>query len=325
MLRTRLCELFGIEFPIIQAAMGPVTSAELVAAVSNGGGLGSLGAVERSAEDLRKEMARIRELTDAPFAVNFLVSRFDEEAFAVTIEARPAVISLALGDPGKRMHQAQDRGILVMHQIHTVEQARIAAERGVDVIIAQGTEAGGNCGEVGALALIPQVVDAVAPVPVVAAGGIADGRGLAAALVLGAEGVNMGTRFLASEEARCGDDWKRALLAAQSEDAVKVEFWNSIFPRAGEGSYEATPRALRTPFIDRWRQSPERAAEEADELRNEVLTAAREGRMHEYVPLTGQTAGMIHEILPAAEIVRSVAADAVTALERAAQSFVLFP
>ena len=319
MLRTALCDLLGIEYPIIQAAMGPITSAELVAAVSNAGGLGSLGAVERSAKDLRNEIARTRTLTDRPFAVNFLVSRLDEAAFAVTLEARPPVISLALGEPGDRVRRAQAAGIRVMHQVHTVQQARKAAAQGVDMIIAQGGEAGGNCGVVGALALIPQVVDAVAPIPVIAAGGIADGRGMAAALVLGAQAINIGTRFLASTEARCGDEWKQAVLAAESEEAVKVEFWNDIFPRGGQGSYDAVPRALRTPFVEQYQHSPSRVGERADELRNEILAAVMEGRMHEYVPLAGQTVGMIHEILPAGEIVRTIATQAQSKLEEALQ------
>src|SRR5262249_48174525 len=139
----------------------------------------------------------------------------NDEAFALTVEARPAVISLALGDPGALVKRAQGAGIKVVHQVHTVRQAREAAERGVDAIIAQGSEAGGFGGTVAALALVPQVVDAVSPIPVVAAGGIADGRGLAAALLLGAQGVNIGTRFLASAEAPIGEAWKQALLAAE--------------------------------------------------------------------------------------------------------------
>lgn len=318
MLRTHLCDLLGIEVPIVQAPMGPVTSAELVAAVCNAGGLGSLGGVERSAEQLRLEIARTRELTDRPFAVNFLVSRLDEEAFALTLAQRPAAISLALGDPGALVRRAHDEGIRVLHQVHTVRQAHEAAERGVDVIVAQGSEAGGNCGDVAALPLIPQVVDAVSSTPVVAAGGIADGRGLAAALVLGAQGIQIGTRFLASAEARCGEGWKEAILAAESEDAVKVPSWNRIFPRGGEGSYEAIPRALRTPFIDAWAHS-EAASRDPDAVRREVLAAVQEGRMHELVPLTGQSAGMIHDVLPAAEIVRRIVSDAANALEAAAR------
>ena len=201
MLRTPLCEMLNIEHPIIQAGMGEFTSAELVAAVSNAGGLGSLGCAYRTVDEIANELTRTRDLTKKPFAVNHLILTLDEEALAMTLEFKPAIISTEGGDPGEFVKRVHEAGILSVHQVHTVQQAVQAAELGVDVIIAQGSEAGGHGGTVSALSLIPQVVDAVAPVPVVASGGIADGRGLAAALVIGAQGVNIGTRFLASQEA----------------------------------------------------------------------------------------------------------------------------
>ena len=152
----------------------------------------------------------------------------NEEAFALTLDAKPSCISFALADPGTLVQRAHDAGILVLHQVTTVQQARQAAEHGVDVIIAQGSEAGGFGGTVAGLALIPQVVDAVRPIPVIAAGGIADGRGLAAALVLGAQGINMGTRFLAAREASISAGWQQAILVAASEEAVKVEGWTDL-------------------------------------------------------------------------------------------------
>lgn len=312
MIRTPLCDLLGIEYPIVQASLGPWTSVELVAAVSNAGGLGSLGTALRSAEEHGGELACVRELTDQPFAVNHTIRPFDEEVFALTLKARPRLVSFALGDPGDLVKRAHDAGIIFMQQIHTVEQARQAVESGVDVIIAQGSEAGGFGGTVGAMALVPQVVDAVSPVPVVAAGGIADGRGLAAALALGAQGVNVGTRFVASAEAAAvGDDWKRAILAAESEDAVKVEFANYVFPPPSrEGGYGTLPRTLRTPFVEKWNRRRDEAKREAERLSRELLTAVRQGRGHELVPFTGQSAGMIHEILPASEIVRRMVAEA---------------
>lgn len=318
MVRTPVCDLLGIEFPIVQAGMGPFTSAELVAAVSNAGGLGSLGA-GRPADDLRRQLALIRELTDRPFAVNHLVPTLDEEAFTLTLEARPPVISLALGDPGDLVKRAHDAGILVMHQVHTVRQALQAAERGVDVIIAQGSEAGGYGGAVAALTLIPQVVDAVRPVPVLAAGSVFDGRGLAAALVLGADGVNVGTRFLASVEAPISDGWKQAILAAVSEDAIKVDVWNDIFPLPGTGGYGTVPRALRTPFSEEWGERREDARREAERLQGEVMAAAQQGRIHELMPFAGQTAGAIREVLPAGDIVRRIIAEAQDALKGAAR------
>ncbi len=319
MLSTPLCDLLGIEHPVIQAPIGPWSSAELVAAVCDAGGLGSVGTSLQSPEDVRTQVARVRELTDRPFAVNFTMRPFNEEAFTLTLEARPKVVSFALGDPSDLVEQAHDAGILFIQQVHSVQQADQAVGRGVDVIIAQGSEAGGFGDTVSTMSLVPQVVDAVSPIPVVAAGGIADGRGLAAALLLGAQGVNVGTRFLASEEAGISDDWKRKILAAESEDAVKVEFANEVFPPAGLGGYETLPRVLRTPFVDEWnRRQDEVRGEAAEQLSGELMTAVRQGRAHELVPFTGQTAGMIHEVLPVGEIVRRMVTGAEEALQTAA-------
>jgi enoyl-[acyl-carrier protein] reductase II len=320
MLCTRLCELLGIEHPVIQASIGPWSSAELVAAVSSAGGLGSVGTALQTAEDLRKQLTRVRELTDKPFAVNHTARPFNEEAFALTLEARPKVVSFALGDPGDLVGRAHDAGVLFMHQVHTVQQAHRAAEKGVDVIVAQGSEAGGFGGTVSTMSLLPQVVDTVGPIPVVAAGGIADGRGLAAALVLGAQGVNIGTRFLASAEATVDDEWKRRITAAESEDAVKVEFANHVFPAPSrEGGYGALPRVLRTPFVEEWNQRRDEVEHEAERLSNDLITAIQQGRAHELVPFTGQTAGMIHEIMPAGEIVRRMVAEAEKTLQGATE------
>jgi enoyl-[acyl-carrier protein] reductase II len=251
--------------------------------------------------------------------VNHVVPLLDEEAFEATLEAKPAVVSLALGEPGGLVERARAAGAKVIHQVHTVGQARRVAKLGVDAIIAQGSEAGGQGMSlgVGALALIPQVVDAVAPVPVLAAGGVADGRGLAAALVLGAQGANVGTRFLASEEASADESWKRAILATESEDVVRFEVWKEIFPPAGEGAYETVPRVMRTPFVEEWQRRPEEVRSEAERLRNEVVSLVRQRRPHELVPFTGQTAGMIRDVLPASEVVQRMVVEAGQALERA--------
>src|ERR687886_891736 len=319
MLRTPVCDLLGIQHPVVQAAIWPATAPELAAAVSNAGGLGSLGAVFTSAESLERQITRLRELTNRPFAVNHVVPLLDEDAFALTLEARPAVISLALGDPGDLVDRAHAAGTKVIHQVHTVGQARQAAERGVDVIIAQGSEAGGQglAQGVGVVALIPQVVDAISPLPVLAAGGIADGRGLAAALVLGAQGANIGTRFLASQEASAHEAWKQAILTAESEDAVRFAVWKEIFPPAGGDAYDVVPRVIRTPFVDQWRGRRDEARREAERLREEVISLVRQRRPHELVPFTGQTAGVIRDILPASEIVRRMIAEAEQALEQA--------
>src|SRR6266849_10512646 len=226
MLKTPLCERVGIEVPIILAPMGTCTSAELAAAVSNEGGLGGIGSLFRTTAAVKRDIDAVRRLTSRPFAINHIPQTLDPEAFRYTLEAKPAVISFALADPGDLVRQAHDVGSLVMLQVTTVAQAVQAAERGVDVIIAQGGEAGGYAGEVSTMTLVPQVVDAVSPMPGVAAGGIFDGRGIAAALMLGAGGVNLGTRFIASMGAPAPKEWKQAIVNAKSEDAIKVDVVN---------------------------------------------------------------------------------------------------
>jgi enoyl-[acyl-carrier protein] reductase II len=317
MLRTAFCDLLGIDVPVVQASLGPWSSPELTAAVSNAGALGSLGTALRSPQQVRDDIHATRALTERPFVVNHTLRPFSEEAFALTVEARPAAVSLALGLRPELVELAHATGVRFLQQVHTVAHAVAAADAGVDAIIAQGGEAGGFGGTVGTLALVPQVVDAVAPVPVIAAGGIADGRGLAAALVLGAQGVNIGTRFVASVEARVSEDWKRALVEAASEDAVKVQFAEAVFPPAGEGGYATLPRVLRTPFVDEWNHRLDEVPGEAERLRAELGAALGEGRAHELVPFSGETAGLIREILPVAEILRRLVVEAEEALGRA--------
>ena len=319
MIRTRLCEVLEIEAPIIQAAIWPATSPELVAAVGEAGAIGSLGAVFGSANGVATEIAAVRELTARPFIVNHVVPQLDEAAFQVTLDAQPAAISFALGDPANLVERAHAAGAKVIQQVHTVSQARHAAQRGVDVIIAQGSEAGGQgmAAGVGAMALVPQVVDAVHPIPVVVAGGVADGRGLAAALVLGAEGANVGTRFLASEEASSDPAWRDQIIAAESEDAVRFETWSELFPRGGESAYDVVPRVLRTPFVARWEGSREEARTQAEQLRSDIMAVVARRAPHEVVPFTGQTAGLIRDVLPAGEIIRRMVSDAEESLRRA--------
>jgi enoyl-[acyl-carrier protein] reductase II len=316
--RTNFCKLFGVEVPILQAAIWPATTPELVAAVSNAGGLGSIGAVFESAETLAQQITRVRELTNQPFVVNHVIPLLNEEAFAVTLDAQPAAISLALGEPGNLPHRAHSIGAKVIHQVHTVAQAERAAACGVDVIIAQGSEAGGQglSQGVSTMVLVPQVVDAVAPTPVLAAGGVADGRGLAAALMLGADGVNIGTRFLATYEAGAAETWKQALLASQSEQVVRFEVWNDIFPSPGGTAYPTVPRVLPSSFVDQWLENREEAKQQAPRIREQILAAVAERRPESLLPFAGQTAGLIHEILPAGEVVRRIITEAEQALRR---------
>jgi enoyl-[acyl-carrier protein] reductase II len=317
MLNTALCDILGIDVPIILAPMGTCTSAEFAAAVSNEGGLGGIGSLFRTTAAVKRDIDLVKTLTNKPYAVNHIPQTLDAEVFRHTLAARPAVISFALGDPGDLVRQAHDVGSRVMLQVTTVAQAIQAAERGVDVIIAQGGEAGGYCGDVSTLALVPQVVDAVSPIPVVAAGGIFDGRGIAAALMLGAAGVNLGTRFIATKEAPVPEEWKQAIAQANSEDAIKVDVLNDISPLPGTAGFGTVLRSLHTAFVDEWSAKRDEACRDRDRLRNQIISTTQAGRPHETLLTAGQTAGGIKQILPVAVIMRQLIAEAEAALSKA--------
>ncbi len=319
MLRTALCDLLGIEIPVIQAPMAACTSGELAAAVSNAGGMGSLASGQASLQALEEQLTSARELTDRPIAVNHGIPFLDQEAFDLTLEARPAVISFALGDPADLLDRAHAASILVMQMVNTVAQAQQAARIGVDIINVQGSEAGGFSGAVSTMCLVPQVVDVAGNIPVVASGGIADGRGLAAAIALGAQGVSIGTRFLASMEAPVDQMRKQSVIDATSEDVVKVVGWNEIFPLTGSAGYDVTPSVLANAFTEECAQVRGFDEEGEQRLRARLTEARQQGRMHDLLPLTGQSAGAIHDIKPAGEIVRQIADEAVTALGYAAR------
>ena len=317
-MRSPLCALVGIEVPIIQAGMSIFTSPELAAAVSNAGALGSIGAWNRPVDQLRRDLAALRDLTDAPFAVNHVVPALDADAFAATLEHPPAVVSFALDDAGDRMREVHDAGSVVMQQVSTAAQAARAAEHGADVIVAQGGEAGGYGGLVSTLSLVPQVVDAVRPLPVVAAGGIADGRGIAAAVVLGAAGVNLGSRFLASAESPVGDRWRKALVTRPSEDWVQAGFINALNPNPGTVGYGTRVRLLRTEFVDRWEGRIDEVAADPSGVLAELAEADAAGDREALLVVGGQSAGLIDEVQPAAQIVRTLVEEARAALSEVA-------
>jgi nitronate monooxygenase/enoyl-[acyl-carrier protein] reductase II len=311
-LRTPVCELLGIEAPIVGAPFGPWAQVELAAAISNAGALGSVGTALRDVPELQAQWERLRTLTDRPFAINHTVRPFDEAAFAATLAFRPAAISFHLGVPADLIARAHADGILWIQQVMSRAQAAEAVEAGADVIVAQGGEAGGNSGWVATMVLVPQVVDLAGDIPVIAAGGIADGRGLAAALALGAQGVSMGTRFLAATEMAIADDWKQRIVAADALDAVKVVNSERVMPPFNRPGGPAEPRALATPLTEQLRAHPDWVdpAVMGARLRESLLA----GGGHEYLPFTGQSAGLIDDVLPAAEIVARVVAEAEAAL-----------
>src|SRR5271166_5244002 len=247
MLQTRFCERFGVAAPIVVAPMGPdLTGPELVAAVSNAGGFGILQAQLCSPPLLRDRITYLRTLTDKPFGVNFVLHFPHHAGIQVCIDEQVAALSFFWGDPSEFVAPAHDAGIAVLHQVGSVEAAVRAQQAGVDVIIAQGIEAGRHvAGEVSTMVLLPRIVDAVAPALVLAAGGIADARGLVAALALGADGVVMGTRFLATPEANAHTLYKEKLVAASEEDTVRTTLFGNGWPNAPH-------RALRTAFVETW-------------------------------------------------------------------------
>jgi enoyl-[acyl-carrier protein] reductase II len=312
-LRTRLCDVLGIDVPILQAGMAAYTNAELVAAVSGAGGLGILGGVSRTAAELADEADRVRSLTDRPWGINLVIADtpLDDPKWDACFAARPPLLSTSWGDVAPVMERARRAGCRVIHQVNTAAEAELAVRAGVDVIVAQGAEGGGHVGHVGTMALVPAVVDAAAGLPVIAAGGISDGRGVAAALALGADGVLLGTRFLATIEAPIPDGWKAALLASAGERAIVSAVPDLIWGVDWPG---ATCRVLRNRLIAEWDGNREAVLAQAEEL-GQAIETARESGEAEGLPLyAGQGTGLIREILPAAEVVRRLAVDALDVL-----------
>ncbi len=314
MFRTELTERLGIRYPIIQAGMGGVAMADLVAAVSNAGGLGVIGAAFLSPEALRKEIRRVKEQTDRPFGVDLLLAQGwpgQEEMIQVVIEEGVPVFASGLGNPAPYAQALHAAGITIMAVVGTVRHARRVVEGGADFVVAQGTEGGGHTGRIATMALVPQVVDAVAPTPVVAAGGIADGRGLVAALALGACGVWVGTRFVATREALAHDNYKRKILEANEEATVVT--------RAFTGK---DCRVIRNAYVEQWeeRQHEIRPFPLQMMVDPEKMTAAVvEGNTDLGIMPAGQIAGAIRELRSAADVVREMIEEAEEVLRRLAE------
>jgi len=310
-IRTPVCDLLGLEHPIALGGMGPIYSPDLVAAVSNAGGLGALGCHYLRPDRIRAATAAIRERTNKAFALNFLIFDIDDDSFAAALAQRPPAIAFAWPRPDQDLKSFIDRahgaGCKVTFMVSGVPEAVRAAQAGADVIVAQGTEGGGHVGWQATMALVPMVVDAVAPIPVLAAGGIADGRGLAAALALGADGVLLGTRFLASEESTLHANFKQAILDSDGHDTLLSEIPDIAAGLVWPG---AMSRSRRNRFIERWagREWALRA-QRADALAG-VQAARKSGDTNEAPLSMGQDAGLIHDILPAGEIVRRIAGEA---------------
>ncbi len=318
-MRTRLTEILGIEHPVMLAGMGGVSYAPLAAAVSAAGGFGCLGASTMGPDRMVAEMAAVRAVTDRPFGVDLLTAMPGGMADQVhlIIEGGASVFVAGLGVPAEVVNLCHQHGLLVVNMCGKVDHAVRAVDAGCDIVVAQGTEAGGHTGKVASLPLVPLVVDAVGDrVPVVAAGGIFDGRGLAAALALGADGIWVGTRFIATPEARGVTGYKEALVD-RGEDATTVS-------RAYSGK---TMRVLANAFTDHYDRHPD----EVQAFPAQLLAAAQAGALHlggdnttdgidvdrECYP-AGQGVGGIHQLVPAGELVTRFVAEAEQALARMA-------
>ncbi|MGH7288283.1 MAG: nitronate monooxygenase, partial [Myxococcota bacterium] len=238
-LRTPLCDRLGIDVPILLAGMGGVAYAEVCAAVSAAGGFGTLGMAGEGPEGIRREMRGVRARTAKPFGVDLLAALPDSmlKAIDVIIDEDAKAFIAGLGVPRPVIQRCHDAGLLVMSMCGKVSHAIAAEQAGCDVVVAQGSEAGGHTGSVAGMALIPQIVDAVS-IPVVAAGSIVDGRGLAAALAFGAQGVWMGTRFIASHEARAGQGYKKQITLARDEDTVVTRCYSGKPMREIRNAYD---------------------------------------------------------------------------------------
>lgn len=335
---TRVCAELGIEHPILSVGFAAAAGPELAAAVSNAGGLGVIGASGMPPDFLRERVARTRELTARPFGANVILDDQGNPDFAAAIaercalliEERVPLLVFFEGDPAPFVTPAHEAGLKVALQVGSPAEAREAAMAGVDIVIAQGIEAGGHIAARTSLFVnLPTIVDAVAPLPVLASGGIADGRGLAAALALGAQGVSLGTRFVASDEAFIPDEYKRRVVEAGPEDTYYSEdlfdvYWPGVPHRTLKArTFAEWDAAGRPPSGERphegepigHHRSPYREAD-VPRYASYMLTPWFEGEI-ELGPLwAGETVALIDSVLPAGEIVRRIAAEADEVLAR---------
>lgn len=294
-MKNRVSELLGVKYPVIQGGMAWVSEAKLAAAVSNAGGLGLIAGGSAPADYIRNEIRKAKELTDKPFGVNImLMSPFAEELAQLVIEENVAVVTTGAGNPGKYIDAWKSAGIKVIPVVPSTALAKRMERIGADAVVAEGCESGGHIGELTTMALVPQVVDAVS-IPVIAAGGVADGRGLAAAFMLGAEGVQIGTRFLSAEECQIHEKYKYLVLKAKDTDTAVT------------GRPAGRPvRQIKNKFTKNV-LSLEKAEADPDEFEELAVGSLRkavaDGNLDEGSFMAGQIAGLVKKIQPAEEIV----------------------
>lgn len=314
-IETALTRLLGIQHPILLAPMGSAAGGKLAAAVTHAGGLGMLGSGYASEAAIRRELA---EAGNARVGIGFILWALDKNpaALDVALDAKPAAVMLSFGDPSPYTARIKAAGCRIICQVQTLEQARQAAAAGADVIIAQGRDAGGHSGMTrGTIGLVPAVVDAVGSIPVVAAGGIADGRGLAAALSLGAAGVSMGTRFTATRESLWDQAMKEKAVASGGDqtaqtrvfDIVRAAPWPALYPG----------RALRNEFFDQWHGREEALERQQKEAEGAYLAAPTDdfGRR---VVWAGESVDLVRDIPSARDVIERIVDQAASVLQRGA-------
>jgi nitronate monooxygenase len=314
-IHTALTEIFGLEYPIVLAPMGPgstlggVGGGQLTAAVSNAGGLGLVGGGYGDPDWVRTQLALARSGTERPWGVGLITWHATHEVVDLALSYHPAAVLLSFGDARAYAPAIKAAGCTLICQVQEVDMAREAVVAGADIIVAQGSEAGGHSGTRATLPLVPAVVDAVAPVPVVAAGGIADGRGLAAALMLGAQGVMMGTRFSAATESLTHEQAKTRIVAARAADTAKTRVVDIV------RGYSAWPepytgRVVRNDFFARWHGREDELEAALDSETAIYERAVHEGDCDTAAIFAGEAVDLINDVVPAAQLVQRIGAEA---------------
>jgi len=303
MIRTPLCDLVGIKYPIVQGGMAWVGTAELAAAISNAGGLGVIGGGNAPTEEIAQEIRLARELTDKPFGLNIplAISEYADDIVTLCIEEGVKIMVIGAWRPGNHITRLKEAGITVIPVIASVALAKRLERQGADALIAEGMESGGHIGDIATMPLVPQVVDAV-DVPVIAAGGFADGRGLVAALALGAQGIQMGTRFICTTECTTHENYKQAILKARDRSTT-----------TSGHSLGHPVRALKNPMVHQFEELERRGISEAEIIEfgtGKLKLAAIEGDVKNGSVMAGQIAGMINDIVPTKELIERIVAEA---------------
>jgi enoyl-[acyl-carrier protein] reductase II len=307
-LKTKLCDLFDIKYPILQGGMAWVATGELAAAVSKAGGLGIIGAGNAPKDVIREEIKKVKKVTDNNFAVNvMLLSPFVDDIVDLVIEEEVPIVTTGAGNPGKYIERFKENNIKVVPVVSSVALAKRLVRTGVDAVIAEGTEAGGHIGDLTTMTMIPQLVDAI-DVPVIAAGGIGDGRGFAAVLSLGADGVQMGTRFVCSKECTAHQDYKEAIISARDRDAV-------VTGRSTGHPVRNLKNRLTRKIDNMEKEGVDK--ETIEEMGSGKLReAAREGNIETGSVMAGQIAGMVDEILPVEEIINNIISETIEIINK---------